>query len=166
MQSLVLLTREPIPQAISQLPAPWLNADSGVTRGHADLGGPIGAWLDFYGIVRGFEAPDEKNGEASPASRDQIDASSRKPREIRGIDYEAHEAMAQHQLENLVAGLAARYPIKAMLVIHRVGVVTVGEPSLLVRILTPHRGEALRACADFIDELKQVVPIWKHPQWT
>ena len=47
--------------------------------------------------------------------------------------------------------------------IHRIGRVEVGEASLFVRMFTPHRGEALRACAAFIDELKELVPIWKHP---
>jgi len=50
-----------------------------------------------------------------------------------------------------------------MLVIHRIGRIPVGEASLLVRVLTPHREEGLQACRDFLNQLKTWVPIWKHP---
>jgi molybdopterin synthase catalytic subunit len=49
-----------------------------------------------------------------------------------------------------------------MLVQHRVGVVPVGEPSVVIAVASPHRDAAFRACRFLIDELKQTLPIWKR----
>jgi molybdopterin synthase catalytic subunit len=46
-------------------------------------------------------------------------------------------------------------------VAHRVGVVEVGEPSVVVAVASPHRDAAFHICRYLIDELKQTLPIWK-----
>lgn len=100
-----------------------------------------GGVVDFYGVVRGLEGPEN----------------------IGGIDYEAHLAMARHQFDLLVNETAARFPIHDLVVHHRIGFVPVAEPSLFLRVSAAHRGPAFAAAEWFIDELKQRVPIWKHP---
>jgi hypothetical protein len=57
--------------------------------------------------------------------------------------------------------LAARYGLTAVAIHHRVGVVAVGEPSVMIAVSAPHRQDALAACKDAIDELKVSVPLWK-----
>lgn len=99
----------------------------------------IGACVEFHGIVR------EKEGEAS----------------LSGLHYEAYEPMARRQLERHCAELAAGFPCAALLFIHRLGWVPVGEPSLYLRVLSKHRGPALRMCAELIERLKDDVPVWK-----
>jgi molybdopterin synthase catalytic subunit len=143
MRSLVELTGTTIARALAGLGEAWNPAPESEGSGP----GRTGACLDFYGIVRGMEATEE-NPAGSP---------------IVALEYEAHEAMARRQMELIIERLGESYPLEAMLVIHRTGLVPVGEASLLVRILSPHRGEALRACAEFLDQLKVWVPIWKHP---
>ena len=44
---------------------------------------------------------------------------------------------------------------------HRVGVVGIGEESVLVAVSSVHRKVSLHACEFLIDELKASVPIWK-----
>jgi molybdopterin synthase catalytic subunit len=44
---------------------------------------------------------------------------------------------------------------------HRVGRVDIGEPSVMIAVSAPHRTDALAACKDAIDTLKQTVPLWK-----
>ena len=101
----------------------------------------MGAVRSFAGVVRGFEA------EAG----------------IRAIDYEAFVPMAEHQFGLLFDEMEKRWPIESVRLIHRIGVVQVGEASLWVEIVSPHRGEAFAACQWLIDEMKRVVPIWKKP---
>ncbi len=103
-----------------------------------------GAVVDFHGVVRGRE-----------------DAA-----EIRGLDYEAHAAMATHQLELLADEATARFPLFELIVHHRIGFVPVAEPSLFVRVSAGHRGAAFQAAQWLIDELKVRVPIWKHPEFS
>ena len=44
---------------------------------------------------------------------------------------------------------------------HRTGPVEIGEPSVIIAVSAPHRADALAACKDAIDTLKQTVPLWK-----
>jgi len=80
---------------------------------------------------------------------------------IRGLLYTSHETMARHQFERLMHALPARWPITSVRLIHRLGPVLIGEPSLWIEVTAPHRGEAFAACQWLIDEMKRVVPIWK-----
>ena len=80
---------------------------------------------------------------------------------ISAIEYEAFGRMVEHQFNLLFDEIEKRWPIESVRLVHRVGVVKVGEPSLWVEIVAPHRGEAFAACQWLIDEMKRVVPIWK-----
>jgi len=102
----------------------------------------MGAVVRFLGVVRGRE-------EDGP---------------IRAIRYEAYEAMARHQFDVILEEVARRWPVGSVRLVHRVGVVPVGEPSLWVEVVSPHRAEAFAACQYLIDDMKRVVPIWKRPQ--
>ena len=83
---------------------------------------------------------------------------------IAGIDYEAFLAMATHQFQKLFDELERRWPsIESIRLLHRTGPVRVGESSLWIEILSPHRGESFAAGQWLIDEMKRVVPIWKRP---
>lgn len=100
-----------------------------------------GAIVDFWGVVRALE-----DG-----------------REITGIEYEAHEAMAQHQMEMLADRAAAAFPLEEIILRHRIGFVPAGEASLFLRVTSGHRTAAFEASQWMISELKKKVPIWKRP---
>ncbi len=100
-----------------------------------------GGVLDFHGVVRGMEGPEG----------------------ISGIDYEAYLEMARHQFDLLVRETAERFSVQDLIVHHRIGFVPVAVPSLFLRVSAAHRGPAFAAAEWFIDELKQRIPIWKHP---
>ncbi len=101
----------------------------------------MGAVIYFVGVVRGSEHE----------------------KKISAIEYEAFQKMAEHQFNLLFDEIEKRWPIESVRLLHRVGVVKVGEPSLWVEVVAPHRGEAFAACQWLIDEMKRVVPIWKKP---
>jgi molybdopterin synthase catalytic subunit len=86
-------------------------------------------------------------------------------REIEGIDYEAHGAMAEHQLKVVAEKAAERFELRRILIRHRVGFVAVGEPSLFLQVAAAHRAAAFEASKWIVDELKRKVPIWKHPRF-
>ena len=98
-----------------------------------------GAVISFLGVVRGSE-----NG-----SR------------IGGLEYSAFEDMARHQFIKLFDQASRQWPIHSIRLIHRLGPVRAGDTSLWVEVTTAHRGEAFAACQWIIDQMKQVVPIWK-----
>ena len=84
-------------------------------------------------------------------------------REITGIDYEAHRAMAEHQMKIVAESAADQFEVREIFLRHRIGFVAAGEPSVVVRVTSGHRGAAFAASQWIMDELKRVVPIWKRP---
>ena len=84
-------------------------------------------------------------------------------REITGIEYEAHRAMAEHQMRIVAESALEKFEVREIFLRHRVGFVPVAHPSVVVRVASAHRGAAFAASQWIMDELKRVVPIWKHP---
>ncbi len=98
-----------------------------------------GAVVYFCGIVRGQESD----------------------RPISGLEYECFQKMAEHQFQRILDQVEQRWPIQSIRLVHRIGPVSVSEPSLWVEVTASHRAEAFAACQWLIDEMKRVVPIWK-----
>jgi molybdopterin synthase catalytic subunit len=88
-----------------------------------------------------------------------------KNRSLLALDYEAYLDMAQGQLHELAREAGRRWPILKLALLHRIGRVAVGEPSVIVAVSTPHRSEAFDACRWLIDTLKAEVAIWKKEIW-
>ena len=86
-------------------------------------------------------------------------------RPLAALEYEAFPAMAIRQFEHLLDQAAATWPLQSVEVVHRTGIVRAGEASVWIRVVGPHRAEALAACGWILDEMKRVVPIWKRPIW-
>src|SRR3954449_6062964 len=63
-------------------------------------------------------------------------------REITGIDYEAHRAMAEHQMQIVAETAAKNFDVRDIFLRHRIGFVAAGEPSVVVRVTSRHRGAA------------------------
>jgi len=85
--------------------------------------------------------------------------------ELLALDYEAYEEMAGEQLRALARRARERWAIEYIRIVHRVGRVHVGEPSVVIEVATPHRAEAFAACQWLIDTLKAEVTIWKKEIW-
>jgi molybdopterin synthase catalytic subunit len=81
------------------------------------------------------------------------------------LDYEAYAEMACGQLRDLARRARERWPVVRLVLLHRIGRVPLGEPSVLVAVSTPHRGEAFEACRWLIDALKAEVAVWKKEVW-
>jgi molybdopterin synthase catalytic subunit len=69
------------------------------------------------------------------------------------------------QLRQIAGQAAEKFPLQLVIIHHRVGFIAIGEPSLFLRVATPHRSEAFRASQWIVDELKKKVPIWKRPKF-
>ena len=100
---------------------------------------PYGSQLEFIGVIR-----PEEDGKT-----------------INGIAYEAYEPMARKVMQTILEELSEEHSLLAAEVVHRVERVKVGEAAIRVRMWSVHREEALEACTEFMNRLKQDVPIWK-----
>ena len=82
-------------------------------------------------------------------------------RDVVHLDYEAYEGMAEGVMEEVADELFARYDLCGVAIHHRTGRVEIGETSVVIAVSAPHRADALAACRDAIDRLKERVPLWK-----
>ena len=82
-------------------------------------------------------------------------------REVLSLEYEAYEPMALKLMNDIREEAKHRWRLKKISMVHRVGVVAIGEASVVIAVSSAHRREAFEACRFAIDRLKQDVPIWK-----
>jgi molybdopterin synthase catalytic subunit len=82
-------------------------------------------------------------------------------RDVQHLDYEGYEGMAESVMAEIADGLRTRYELCDIAIHHRTGRVGIGDTSVLIAVSSPHRADALAACKDAIDELKERVPLWK-----
>lgn len=110
----------------------------------AELADPTcGAYVTFEGWVR-----DSNEGHS-----------------VRGLTYEAFEALAVREGERILDEALRRPGVGRVACVHRVGELAVGELAVWVGVSTPHRDAAFRACRYIIDEVKHRLPIWKNEHY-
>jgi len=82
-------------------------------------------------------------------------------RRVTGLEYEAYPEMALAEMRKIGDEARRRWPIAGVAIVHRIGVVPIGEASVVIAVSSAHRVAAFEACHFAIDRLKEVVPIWK-----
>ena len=103
-----------------------------------------GAIASFLGIVRGVA----------------------RGRKVDHLEYDAYPEMAIAKMRQIGDEIRTRWPVDRIAIAHRVGRLGVGEASVAIAVASPHRQEALQACAYAIERLKEIVPIWKKEVWS
>jgi molybdopterin synthase catalytic subunit/molybdopterin converting factor small subunit len=82
-------------------------------------------------------------------------------RTVHYLEYEAYGGMAEGVMAELADELKQRYDLCEVAIAHRTGCVEIGGLSVVIAVSAPHRADALAACKDAIDRLKEIVPLWK-----
>jgi MoaE-MoaD fusion protein len=116
-----------------------------------------GAVVGFLGRTRitpGTAAPGQETVAAQHAGRS-----------VESLDYEAHESMAPRLLDQIADEIAERFGVTRLAIVHRVGTVPLGDVSVAVVAVAPHRDAAFDAARYGIDETKHRVPIRKAEQF-
>jgi MoaE-MoaD fusion protein len=86
-------------------------------------------------------------------------------RPVTALTYDAYRSMATARLAAVVEDLeAGEVPIRAAIV-HRLGRVEAGEPSVVIAVSSPHRDAAYQASRTALERLKAEVPIWKKEHY-
>ena len=86
-------------------------------------------------------------------------------RRVRGLEYEAYEALAAEEGRRILDEARERFGVQRAACVHRVGALAIGELAVWVGVSSPHRDEAFLACRYIIDELKARLPIWKKEHY-
>jgi MoaE-MoaD fusion protein len=112
-----------------------------------------GAAVGFLGRTRSTPG--------TPAPGQEAEAARHAGRAVEALDYEAHESMALAVLGEIANEIAARFGVERLAIVHRTGTVRLGEVSIAVVAVAPHRDAAFDAARYAIDETKARAPIWK-----
>ena len=112
-----------------------------------------GAVVAFLGVTR--ESP------GTPAPGQEAEASRHAGRHVQALEYEAHPVMALEVLQAIAGEMRERFGVDRLAIVHRVGEVPLGEPSVAIVTCATHRGAAFDAARYAIDETKARAPIWK-----
>lgn len=80
---------------------------------------------------------------------------------VQHLEYEAYPEMAEAKLREIAERLEGAHAPLRIALHHRIGDLSVGEIAVIVVAAAPHRDAAFLAARAAIDELKEVVPIWK-----
>ena len=103
----------------------------------------LGAVVEFTGFVRA----------------DKVEE-GREP--VKAIELEHYPAMTEKALSGLIEQAVLRFDCLAIALIHRVGLIHVGEPIVYVVVMSSHRKDSF-SCAQFLmDYLKRDIPLWKR----
>jgi molybdopterin synthase catalytic subunit/molybdopterin converting factor small subunit len=122
------------------------------------------------GSFRLVEGPIDAEAVAAEVADDRAGAiatfqgtvrSQSRGRSVIALEYEAYSGMAEQVMAEIADEVKARYELCRVAVTHRIGRVEIGETSVAIAVSAPHRHDALAACRDVIDALKERVPLWK-----
>jgi molybdopterin synthase catalytic subunit/molybdopterin converting factor small subunit len=82
-------------------------------------------------------------------------------REVEALEYEAYSEMAEQRIAQILAEVKNRHVLAAVAAEHRVGLVPLSQPSVIVAVSAPHREAAFAGAREAIDRIKAEAPIWK-----
>ena len=86
-------------------------------------------------------------------------------REVPSLEYEAYVDMARDQIAQLAARVVEEHDCVAVACVHRVGIVPLGDPSVVVAASAAHRAEAFDGARALLDAVKAQAPIWKKEHY-
>lgn len=130
-----------------------------IHRGVALVRGPI----DVEAVIRLAHRPEAG---AVVTFVGTVRADTDGSRTIAALEYHAYEAMALEQMRAIRERAGSRHDILDAQVVHRLGIVPLGEASVAAVVVAAHRVDAFDACRWIIDQVKTDVPIWKKDVWS
>lgn len=121
---------------------------------HATL---VGEPIDPEAVLTQIKRPED----GAVAMFDGIVRNHSRGRRTLYLDYSGYEPMALRKMEQLAADAMARFAVRDVRIVHRLGRLQIGESSVYIAVSSAHRAAAFDACRWLIDTLKTTVPIWK-----
>jgi molybdopterin synthase catalytic subunit len=87
------------------------------------------------------------------------DNSHEKP--VLSVEYRDTDGQAQTRLTQLAREIAAKYPVNNLAMVHRTGVLKVGDINIVFAFACGHRQEGFAACSYAVDRFKDTMPTHK-----
>ena len=81
-------------------------------------------------------------------------------KEVKAIDYSAYIEMAEDKFHEIREAAFGKYSLTCMHIYHSLGKVNTGGISLFVFTSSVHRKDAIKACEEIVERIKNEVPVW------
>lgn len=104
-----------------------------------DLKGRVGATASFVGTMRDF------NEDAS----------------VQGMWLEYYPGMTEKHIQKICDEARQKWAILDILILHRVGEISISDAIIVITVWASHRGDAMDACRYILEDLKSQAPFWK-----
>jgi len=116
--------------------------------------------LDLQGLIEEISRTSTADG--AVASFVGLVREENQGRRVSYLEYEAYEPLAVRALQLIIDEAGETWTDTRIGVHHRIGRLELGEASIIIVAVSPHRAHAFAACRYTIERVKQIVPIWKH----
>lgn len=80
--------------------------------------------------------------------------------EVAAIEYTTYRELAEEKFHEIREAMFEKYPLTCLHIYHSLGRVNAGEISLFVFTSSAHRKEAIAACNEMVERIKNEVPVW------
>lgn len=80
---------------------------------------------------------------------------------LQALELEHYPGMAEAQLTKIAVQAIERWPLQALTIVHRYGLINAGEQIVFVATASKHRQAAFEAAEFLMDYLKNDAPFWK-----
>jgi len=80
---------------------------------------------------------------------------------VKQLQYTSYPPMALRSMMQICKSVKEKHSLTAVSLIHRLGVVPIGEESILIAVSSPHRQAAWKAAEEALEECKEKVEVWK-----
>jgi len=87
-------------------------------------------------------------------------------RSVSHLEYEVYDTLALKELQRICEDACERFQLNFARAVHRKGILKIGEPAVIIQVLSKHRKEAFEGCRFIIDRLKSQVPVWKREHYS
>ena len=116
--------------------------------------------LDLEALTR--ELAEGASGDGAVATFTGLVRDHNHGRKVHFLEYEAYEPLALRALGRIIDEARETWPGVRVGMHHRIGRIEIGEASIIIVAVSPHRAHAFAVCRYAIERVKQIVPIWKH----
>jgi len=84
---------------------------------------------------------------------------------LAALEIEHFPDMAEAEISRIATQAQSRFPLLGLHIIHRYGLIDIGEEIVLVIAASTHRQSAFAAAEFVMDYLKTDAPFWKKQHW-
>ncbi|KAK3397880.1 Molybdopterin biosynthesis MoaE [Sordaria brevicollis] len=84
---------------------------------------------------------------------------------VQHLSYTSYAPLALRTMLTICRSMVSKHGLKGIAMVHRLGVVPIGEESILIAVSSPHRQAAWRAGEEALEECKEKVEVWKREEF-